>query len=244
MTLARIPSVSHKGMDGLPFGRAVDDALNTAADMFKSSGIPMIVRHDCGYAVGVCQGEGDGIGIFAHADVVPVNDDWIKTAPFAPVEENGILYGRGVNDNKSGIVGALYALRALRAAGVTLKNRITVYVGGNEEAGMQDMDAFVRNERIPAVSIVPDGGFPVGVGEKGILRIDCRSKCPMQDVRKFDGGDAYNVVLDHVEVELANGEAFAVEGLTAHAAYPGNSVNAAGKAAAELLKMPISEKDK
>lgn len=242
--LVRIPSIAQLGEGDHPFGKNVDDVLNAAAEKFQKSGVPMTVYHDRGYALGECPGEGDGIGIFAHADVVPVNDDWIKTTPFDPVEENGVLYGRGVNDNKSGIVGALYALRALKACGVELNNRITVYIGGNEESGMRDMDAYLKHERMPEVSVVPDATFPVGRGEKGILRVDCRSKQPLKDIVRFNGGNAYNVVLDHVDIMLSNGESFSVDGLTSHAAHPAGSVNAAGKAAEKLLTMSVCEADK
>lgn len=243
-TLVRIPSISKAGQDGLPFGKDVDDALNAAAALFEKNGIPMQVRHDGGYAVGGYEGQGSGIGVFGHADVVPVNNDWIKTTPFSPVEENGFLFGRGVGDNKAGVISSLYALLALKAAGVQLKSRITVFVGGSEETGMQDMAAFVKNEGMPAVSLVPDCGFPVSMGEKGIMRVDCRSKLPLQDVKKLDGGKAYNVILDQVDVALANGDTFTVKGLTSHAASPEGSVNAAHKAAAQLLDMPICENDK
>ena len=233
--LVSIPSIAKHGEDGLPFGKGVDNVLCASAQLFCDNDIPMQVSQDRKYALAICEGQGDGIGIFAHGDVVPVNDDWIKTKPFEPIEENGILYGRGVSDNKSAIIEALYALRALRAAGVTLKNRITVYVGGCEEAGMQDIKAFVKNERMPAVSIVPDGSFPVGIGEKGILRVICRSRDVLSDVVKLDGGSAFNVVLDQVQVALRDGETFTVEGMPAHASRPGRGVNAAEKAAQQLV---------
>lgn len=243
MALVRIPSIAKHGEDDLPFGKEVDNILCASAQLFNDNGIPMQVSRDRKYALAICEGAGDGIGVFAHGDVVPVNDDWIKTKPFEPIEENGTLYGRGVADNKSGIIEALYALRALRAAGVTLKSRVTVYVGGCEEAGMQDIKAFVDNERMPAVSIVPDGGFPVGVGEKGILRVICRSRDVLSDVVKLDGGTAFNVVLDRVQVALRDGEAFTVEGMPAHASRPQIGVNAALKAAQQLT-MNVCDGDK
>lgn len=241
--LARIPSIAKHGEDGLPFGKEVDNVLSASAQLFCDNGIPMQVSKDRKYALAICEGAGDGIGIFAHGDVVPVNDDWIKAKPFEPIEENGVVYGRGVSDNKSGIIEALYALRALKAAGVTLHNRITVYVGGCEEAGMQDIRAFVENEKMPAVSIVPDGGFPVGVGERGILRVICRSRDTLSDVVKLDGGTAFNVVLDQVQVALRDGETFTVEGMPAHASRPQTGVNAAGKAAQQLI-MKVCDGDK
>ena len=244
MELVRYPSISKAGKDGLPFGKEVDEVLSAAAELFRRNGIPMDVRHEGGYAVGEVDGIGDGIGVFGHADVVPVNDDWIKTTPFEPVEENGFLYGRGISDNKAGMIASLYALLALKAVGLEPKSRITVYVGGSEETGMQDLDTFVRNERMPAVCLVPDSGFPLSVGEKGILRVNCISKKPLQDVKKLNGGNAYNVILDKVDVELASGETFVVKGLTSHASHPEGSINAAQKAAEQLLEMPICDEDK
>ncbi len=244
MSLVRYPSISRAGEDGLPFGIEVDRALSESAKLFNDSEIPMEVKHESGYALAVLDGEGDGIGLFAHADVVPVNDDWVKTTPFEPIEENGILYGRGIGDNKAGVICSLYALKALKAAGVSLKSRVTVYVGGSEETGMQDIEGFVKNERMPEINITPDSDFPVSVGEKGILRVNATSKNPLCDVTKFEGGKAYNVILDKVQVELKSGESFAVEGLTSHAAHPEGSVNAAHKAAEKLLSMPICDGDK
>lgn len=242
--LVRIPSISQSGKDNFPFGKEVDKALSAAAELYNKNGVPMQVNHKSGYALSVLDGEGDGIGIFGHADVVPVNDDWVKTAPFEPIEENGILYGRGISDNKAAVVEALYAILALRAAGVDLKSRITVYVGGSEETGMQDILGFVQNERMPAVSITPDSDFPVSVGEKGILHVYCRSKKPLCDILKFEGGKAFNVILDKVYVEANGGISFTAEGLTSHAAHPEGSVNAAVVAAEKLCELSICESDK
>lgn len=244
MELVRVPSIAGERVGELPFGQEVDRALRVAARLFEKHGFTVKVSHQSGYALAISEGEGDGIGIFAHCDVVPVNDDWVKTKPFEPIEENGFVYGRGVGDNKSAVIEALYALLALRAAGVPLRKRITVYMGGCEEAGMGDILAFVQQEQMPAVSIVPDGGFPVGIGEKSILRAICRSKDTLCDVVKLDGGEAYNVVLDQVEVALKNEESFRVVGTPAHASRPQKGCNAGGLAVNELLTIPVCEGDK
>lgn len=243
--LASIPSISQQGKDEFIYSKEVNDALLKSRELYARFGFDLKVNEKDGYAIFISEGKGDGIGLFGHADVVPVNDDWVKTSPFSPKEENGILYGRGVSDNKAGIICSLYALAALKSAGTFPKNKITSYVGGSEETGLLDIAAFVKNEKMPFVNVVPDSDFPVSLGEKGILHIDAKSRLPLSDVVKFEGGRAYNVVLDDVLVKLSDeiknlpiniykdNEAH-FKGLTAHAAYPEGSENAAYKAAISI----------
>lgn len=57
-----------------------------------------------------------------HIDVVPEGSvkDW-KYEPFQAVEENGKIYGRGSTDMKGGNTALLFALEALHACDVNLK---------------------------------------------------------------------------------------------------------------------------
>ena len=244
ISLAKIPSVSKNDGSGFIFGKEVENALNCAAELFNNSGFDMQVKSNRGYALLITEGVGSGIGLFGHADVVPVNNDWIKTSPFEPIEENGILYGRGVNDNKAGVIGSLYALKALKECGIDIKSKITVYVGGSEETGMDDIGGFVENEKMPEVCVIPDSDFPVSIGEKGIMHVDIMSNKAFEDITLFEGGKAYNVILDNVLVRLKSGKELSYKGLTAHAAHPEGSDNAAYKAATELQGFDISENDK
>ena len=66
-------------------------------------------------------GEGkEVVGIHAHADVVPVNPDNWKLAdgtrldPFKVTLVGDRMYGRGTEDDKNGIIVALYALKVAR----------------------------------------------------------------------------------------------------------------------------------
>ncbi len=245
--LCKIPSVSKSGEGSFIFGREVYRALSKTAELYSKNGYAMTALQDKGYALCVLEGQGDGIGLFSHADVVPVNDDWVKTTPFAPLEENGVLYGRGVSDDKSAIVESLYALMALRDAGVELKSRITVFVGGSEETGMADIKNFVLNERMPQVSVTADSDFPVSVGEKGIFHLYAVSKKPFCDIKSFKGGSAFNIVLDKAEAKvLINSSEQTVlgKGLPAHAAHPEGSKNAAEDLADKLCALNICESDK
>ena len=62
---------------------------------------------------------GKSLILQGHCDVVPAGplDMW-ETPPFSPVIKDGKMYGRGACDMKSGTIGALYALDAIKAAGL------------------------------------------------------------------------------------------------------------------------------
>lgn len=117
---------------------------------------------------------------------------------------------------------------------------------------MKDIEAYVKNEEMPAVSLVPDSSYPCGLGEKGILRMWAKCERPLSAVRRMQGGDAFNIVLDQLNAELepnaalaaelrekcADDERYSVEiaadgtirlqarGVAKHAASPEDSVNA------------------
>ena len=70
-----------------------------------------------------------------HCDVVPAGplEMW-ETPPFSPVIRDGRMYGRGACDMKSGTIGALYALDAIKAAGFKPTARIHVQSVIEEES--------------------------------------------------------------------------------------------------------------
>ncbi|WP_433021700.1 M20 family metallopeptidase [Kribbella sp. CA-294648] len=63
-------------------------------------------------------GNGPGLLLLGHTDVVPVGDGWTKD-PFGGVLVDGRLYGRGASDMKGGLAAALVALAALRGTGLS-----------------------------------------------------------------------------------------------------------------------------
>lgn len=260
-SLCAIPSVEGPATAGKPFGSEVARALDLAEEMFREEGFPT-ERDPEGHYVLASFGEGARtVGIFTHADVVPAGEGWRVTAPFSPLERDGFLVARGAEDNKAGIVAALYLLKALRELRIPLDVRILVFIGGNEETGMRDVPAFLASHGAPDVSLVPDNDPPLSLGEKGRAEGWLASPPLLTDVIDFVGGSAYNVVLDRATVTLLYSEALyaslsslsegregielsadpeagritlVAHGRAAHASHPEGSLNAAA-VAAELL---------
>lgn len=67
-----------------------------------------------------------------HFDVVPVGKGWTLD-PFGAEVKDGKLYGRGATDQKSGIVASLYAIEAIRRAGLKLSGFVEQSATVDEE---------------------------------------------------------------------------------------------------------------
>ena len=270
-TLVRFPSIEAAPLPHAPFGQGCRDALDAAVKMFSEEGMKSEVYADGKYGLAKKEGKKADIGIFAHLDVVPVTEDWILNGPFDPQEHDECLVGRGIHDNKAGVMMALYGLRAIRELGLPFESGVTVFLGANEESGMQDIDAFVEEQPMPTVSLVPDNAYPICLGEKGIYHLWAKSNVPFQAIHGINGGLAVNVILDKVVAEIAfteerfnelfalskekdcytlekkgNSIFLSAQGITAHGSMPKGSLNA-GKLLLSLLvecqSLPMQDRD-
>ena len=206
--LSRIPSIRSDAEANMPFGRECDRCLREAAALYRENGFDVTECNASGYILAHFGSGAKNIGLFAHVDVVPVNEaDWLLTRPFDILEKDGFLIGRGVSDDKSGAIAALYLLKAVRDLKLPLENRVTVFMGANEESGMADLRAFVREQPLPDASLVPDGGFPISLGERGILRLDVSLGAPLQDILSLNGGEAYNTVMAELTARVKKSDA-------------------------------------
>ncbi len=81
-----------------------------------------------------------------HVDVVPPGDEALwSDPPFEGVVRDGRVYGRGSLDMKSGLVAGLFALRALRSAGVRLAGDVHLQsVVGEEDGGLGTLASILR----------------------------------------------------------------------------------------------------
>ena len=76
------------------------------------------------------------IWIMSHMDIVPPGDLTLwKTDPYQVVEKDGILYGRGVEDNHQGFISSLLAVRALREKNIVPEHDVGLAIVSDEEMG-------------------------------------------------------------------------------------------------------------
>jgi acetylornithine deacetylase len=90
-----------------------------------------------------------------HIDVVPAGDPALwSVPPFEGTVRDGRVYGRGSADMKGGLLCGLFALRALRDAGVGLSGSVLVHsVVGEEDGGLGTL-AAVRRGHVGDAAIV------------------------------------------------------------------------------------------
>ena len=190
----RIPSVKGAAEEGAPFGREVRNMLDLA--MKDALDLGFEVRDFGGYACDITLGEAEEkIAVLGHLDVVPVGDGWTKP-PFEAVIENGRMYGRGTNDDKGPSLAALFAMKAIKEAGIPLKKSIRMILGCDEESDWDDMKYYGAHERIPDVGFSPDAMFPLINTEKGMLVLDLRAPEAQMGLKilEMNTGDRINVI--------------------------------------------------
>jgi succinyl-diaminopimelate desuccinylase len=117
------------------------------------------------------------IWIMSHLDVVPEGDRsmW-KSDPFKVQFIDGRVYGRGVEDNQQGVVGSIFAVLAILAAGGLPALTVKLLFVADEEVGsvygiqhlLNTQNLFMKDDII----VIPDGGNAEGteieVAEKNL----------------------------------------------------------------------------
>ena len=207
MRLVRIPSISvpcdANGGSGAgdaaeaPFGQPCRDCLEEMLAIGREHGFYTERYGNRVGSIGEREKDWDNmIGFWNHMDVVPAGNQW-KYEPFVPMVEEPFLIGRGAQDNKGPAVGILYMMECLRDLGVPLKHQLCLFVGTDEERGMEDLEYYIKHYPAPRLSMVADSGFPVCYGEKGIIEGGLRSERLLgEEVLELEGGSASNMIPD------------------------------------------------
>ncbi|MFJ3009303.1 dipeptidase [Pseudomonas fluorescens] len=119
-------------------------------------------------------GSGDEVvGIHAHADVVPVTpENWVlkdgtKLDPFKVTLIGDRMYGRGTEDDKNGIVVAMYAMKVIKEEKLPLARNFKLLVDTTEETSGDAIPYYFEHNPTPNYNMALDGGYPVVIAEKG-----------------------------------------------------------------------------
>ncbi len=240
---------------GAPFGAEVRKMYDMAIADCEAEGF--VTRGFEGYALdATLPGESDeAIAVLGHLDVVPAGDGW-PMEPFAAVREGDKIYGRGTSDDKGPSLCALYAMKAIKEAGVPLKKSIRLILGCDEESGWEDMAYYAEHVGLPEVGFSPDASFPLINTEKAMLHMALTAPVSADglQVKQMFTGERTNVIPGESKALLAGSEELAAqvaayaektglpytaevtadgvwvtaEGIPGHSAYPEGRRNAIG----------------
>jgi succinyl-diaminopimelate desuccinylase len=165
------------------------------------------------------------IGLPLHIDVVPSGEGWHYPA-FGGMVENGVIYGRGAQDDKGPIIEMLYALHGLKRLNLPFRRTVRLIIASQEETGdWSDVESYLAKEPAPDFCIVSDADFPIVSGEKGMvdLKIEIRWPKEIEDYsalqfRSFVGGERPNVVPNRAEITwlVVGGQAAGVTATLKH----------------------------
>ena len=154
--LVAIPGIAWPSFDPAPLNASAD----AVARLVRASGFDEVQILRCdkedgtpgGPAVVARRPAAEGkptILLYAHHDVQPTGDLALwETEPFAAVERDGRLYGRGAADDKAGILAHIAAYAAVtRVLGDDLGLGVTFFFEGEEEAGSPTFRTFLETHR-------------------------------------------------------------------------------------------------
>ena len=85
--------------------------------------------------------------IYAHYDVQPVKEAEWDNPPFSPVIRNDRIFGRGADDDKSGVMIAIWAVEAMLSSDKSLPVNVKFVFEGEEEDGSPNFHEFLANNK-------------------------------------------------------------------------------------------------
>ncbi len=199
--LVEIPSVKQEAQGDAPYGPALKECLHYILDLGQSSGF--VANNYDNYIGELLFGAGKEIvGVACHLDVVPANGkDW-SFPPFAPFVKDGIIFGRGSNDNKGPTAAAFFAMLALKESGFQPKKQLKMLFGCDEESGMSDIDYYKEKVRhLPTSGFATDCTFPVNYGEHSIYILQIKIKLP-DYILFLTAGDHYGILAEFANASI------------------------------------------
>ena len=194
-SLVKVPSVMGNAEGEFPFGKGPAKALKIMLDKAEKMGFTV---HNGDNYYGMIDYIPNGVSepqlaVLCHLDVVPSGKGWTYE-PFEVTEKDGILYGRGVTDDKGPAVSALYALYSIKMLGIKLSKGVRLIFGTNEENGSADIEYYLTHDKMPEMVFTPDASYPLINCEKGMARTQYTAELDNDDIIEISGGQVINAV--------------------------------------------------
>jgi acetylornithine deacetylase/succinyl-diaminopimelate desuccinylase-like protein len=198
----RMPSISASEDDTSGFRECAEwvrDKLEEAgaeARLMETDGHPVVYAE---------LGTGDRTLLsYGHYDVQPPEplDLW-DSEPFEPTVRNGVLYARGVADDKGDVMARIQALRLYIEKHGQPPFKLKFLIEGEEEVGSPNLANFVRaNAELLAAdaclwegAMKDEAGRPsIECGTKGMAYVELRTTGASHDLHSMYGGLAPNPV--------------------------------------------------
>ena len=267
--LVAVQSVKGEPQPGAPFGAGPRAALDKMIGICRREGFDTRLCYDVVGTADLCPNdEPPELGILCHLDVVPAQgqEGWL-TDPFKMTEKEGVIYGRGVIDDKGPLVAAFAAMNCVRELKIPLKKGVRLIFGTDEENGSGDLDIYLAKEKLPKNVFTPDASFPVINIEKGMMRSRFKGSYKNGSVLSFHGGSIPNavpdsakciitgipedVIRDAIDSDMTGAEftykcraeetAIRCKGRSAHASTPENGINAVTALISLLCRLPLEK---
>lgn len=202
--LVAVKSVKGDAAPGQPYGPGPAAALDEGLALCRELGFA-VTDYDHHVGLADLNGKETRLHILGHLDVVGEGTGW-DTPPYTCVERDGMLYGRGVSDDKGPVVCGLLAMKAVRDLELPLSANVRFLLGTDEESGSADIAYYYAREPFAPMAFTPDADFPVINIEKGHYHPTFGTSWDRDDalprVAALTGGFRRNVVPPEAEAML------------------------------------------
>jgi acetylornithine deacetylase/succinyl-diaminopimelate desuccinylase-like protein len=129
-------------------------------------------------------GRGRPLLMMAHSDVVPADRTQWSTDPFAAELKNGLIFGRGAEDDKSLLAAELAVMVEIKRRNIRLARDLILVSEADEEAGSTGIQWLIQHAwpKIDADGAINEGGFQLETKEGRLFHIQTAEKIPTRVV--------------------------------------------------------------
>ncbi|NMC30616.1 MAG: M20/M25/M40 family metallo-hydrolase [Pelolinea sp.] len=180
------------------------ECAELVANMLEKRGFHVKVNPTAGAPIVTAERKGRSdktLLFYDHYDVQPPEplELWLSE-PFQPEERDGMLFGRGVSDNKGNIVNRLFAIDSMLDALGELPCAVKFLIEGEEEVSSANLEEFVfshQTELKADACIWESGGVDQNdvptqyLGLRGICYVELEVETASMDVHSGLGGTIF-----------------------------------------------------